>query len=155
MVGFDKKTAKEISKWLSKNGFDVKVKTNRFEFFYDEEYNLISLPRFYKDKDYDPYFMKTLENLGLKDNTVNVLVLSILHEVGHFKTLKRMSEMEKLGAFFDKTLLEENFKNFTVETYLNAYWKVSDENKANKWAVRFANRNPQKVKELEEIILAN
>lgn len=66
-----------------------------------------------------------------------------------------MTKMEKFGAFLEKTLLEENFKKFTIETYLDAYWKVLDESKANKWAVRFANRNPQKVKELEEIISVN
>lgn len=113
-----------------------------------DEFEYISLPitedciiyyigwSFLYSDSHDELFNKYLKFIGLEYNFPTFL-MSLLHEVGHHKTLGNEYDYNKM---IDITKYKKYFhiKN-TKELELLIYYNIPDEYMASKWAVQFAN----------------
>lgn len=152
-IRFTAKVVRSINKWLKKYGFATTCDMDKDEAmsYYSDE-DMIILPEEYDDEP-DRLFKKCLRGLGLKSK-FDTTTLSILHELGHAQTLPLLSDEESdicdgIKAEYAVTIDEDS------DDYHLEYWKVKDEFMANTWAVMYANLFPEKVQELENILLAN
>ena len=142
-----------LNEWLYANGF---VTTCTYVTGGDLEYNpatdQIYIPSVY-DIEPDSFFIKCLRKLGLKKKFKG-FTMSILHELGHAKTLdlftdKESAKCDDIKKEYQITIDEDS------DDYYYEYWKVKDEYAANSWAVMYANCFPKKVKKLAKIIEEN
>lgn len=144
-------TTKAIRKWLKKNGFSVSCRLKRgksAELEFDPNYNLIYVPETY-DGSLDDYFVAWLKDHGL-DTDLDVITLSILHEVGHSETFKVFTEKEWLDCAAIKELIYAS--DTTGKDAAYAYWNVSDEFAANMWLIMFVKAFYTKAKKLSKKI---
>ena len=154
MVGFSKESIKAIRKWIRESGFSVGCRLTEKEFFYDSFQNAIFLPKNYADEETDPFFKAFLLENGLKNADLNVITLSILHELGHAETDHLFTEEE----WALDTLLKINNDENALEKYANAkeylytYWNTLTEKSANNWAIMYANTFEMKTEKLNEIV---
>lgn len=152
---FRKTTLKKLNNWLDNNDIDCYCHFGRELSFMPNE-NKIVIARKY-DKSVDKYFLSYLKSIGLK-NEYNIIMLSILHELGHFYTVDNFSYDEWItdAAYKITGAFCEN-ENATEEEYYFLYWNCVTEKVANEWVVNFCNdeNNKDKIAELENIILAN
>lgn len=154
MLGFTKETIKPVRKWIKENGFSVGCRLTEKEFFYDSFSNAIYLPKGYTDEETDPFFKAFLVENGLKNENLNAVTLSILHELGHAETDHLFTETEWA---FDAMMKIENDEHAlekypTAKDYLYAYWNNLTEKSANNWAIMYANTFENKTEILNEII---
>lgn len=70
----------------------------------------------------------------------NKRIISILHEVGHFQTFneaefeERNTKEELLNGMYEMGLIDFEELNF-------AYWNLTNEINATKWAIEYYNKN--------------
>lgn len=82
---------------------------------------------------------------------VNKRIISILHEVGHFQTFnkaefeERNTKEELLINMYENDLIDFEKLNF-------AYWNLTNELKATKWAIEFYNSNKKYCDNLIKIL---
>lgn len=150
MIKFNNKTCNAINSWFEKNDFDLICKIGEDLEYYLEE-NIITIPKTYDDS-MDCYFMKWLRQHGLTTD-FDCLVLSILHEIGHFETenLFTYQEWENDNAF--KVALQ--FTNLEDEEFYFSYWDSPTEYVANMWLITYANIFMTKCQDLEDLIFDN
>lgn len=74
------------------------------------------------------------------------ITLSILHEIGHLKTIQKFENYNRTEA------IEELFKNFPMEIINFEYFKLPDEKAATDWAIEWLSHpeNRRKAKEFEK-----
>jgi len=149
MYKLTRKTIKYVNYWLLKNGFDTYC-VYESEWQYNPNMENIGIPKVYDDNsNIDFYFMETLRKLGLKTN-LDCITYSLLHELGHFITLKQLSEKQYDKCNFEIGCLA--IADLSEHDFYTKYWKVKSEKLANKWLVDFSNSHPKKCQELEDII---
>ena len=147
MTHFNKNTVKAIRAWLKKHHFHSLVRMEK-EMAYDPTIDTIVIPSVY-DSYCDEWFMRFLRSHGLIGD-FDGITLSILHELGHAKTVKNFTEDEWADCAIEKQILD--LMALSDEEYINAYWTVENEYVANIWAIEFANKHPKLVQELEDMI---
>ena len=154
MVGFSKESIKAIRKWIKESGFSVGCRLTEKEFFYDNFQNAIFLPKNYADEETDPFFKAFLLENGLKNADLNVVTLSILHELGHAETEHLFTDTEWTFDAMLKISIDENAidKFANAKEYLYAYWNTLTEKGANNWAIMYANTFETKTQILNEIV---
>ena len=145
-------TTKAIRKWLKKYGFAATcrlAKGKNAELQYDPNYNLIYTPVCYYG-DLDDLFVAWLKKHGLETD-VDVITLSLLHEIGHSETFKHFTTDEWFECAALKELLYADDTLNDEETG-ERYWAMPDEYAANMWLIMFVKAFPEKVRELSENI---
>ena len=154
MVGFSKESIKAIRKWIRESGFSVGCRLTEKEFAYDNTLNAILLPKHYEDEETDPFFKAFLLENGLKNADLNVITLSILHELGHAETEHLFTIEEWALDTLLKINNDENAlkKYANAKEYLFAYWNTLTEKSANNWAIMYANTFETKTQILNEIV---
>ena len=155
MLGFTKESIKAIRKWIKESGFSVGCRLTEKEFFYDSFQNAIFLPKSYTDEETDPIFKAFLVENGLKNADLNVVTLSILHELGHAETDHLFTDTEWTFDAMLKISNDENAleKFANAKEYLYAYWNTLTEKGANNWAIMYANTFETKTQILNEIVI--
>lgn len=82
---------------------------------------------------------------------VNKRMISLLHEIGHFQTFN--FEEYALRNSQEYILIEEYCKGTLSEKELNfAYWNMTNEYKATKWAIEYYRNNRNRCEELAAIL---
>lgn len=154
MVGFSKESIKAVRRWIKESGFSVGCRLTEKEFFYDNFHNAIFLPKNYADEETDPFFKAFLLENGLKNADLNVVTLSILHELGHAETDHLFTDTEWTFDAMLKISIDENAidKFANAKEYLYAYWNTLTEKGANNWAIMYANTFETKTQILNEIV---
>ena len=98
---------------------------------------------------HDELFNKYLRFLGL-EYYFPTFIMSLLHEVGHHKTLGNINNYSKM---IDITKYKKLFNiNSRKELDLLIYYNVPDEYEASKWAIQFANEHVLSLKVLTYIL---
>ena len=142
-----------LNEWLYANGFVTTCKyVEDGVLQYNPATDEIYIPTEYDDEP-DTLFMKCFRKLGLKKKFKG-FTMSILHELGHAKTLDLFTEEESAKCDDIKREYQATLNEDSDDYYLE-YWKVKDEYAANSWAVMYANCFPKKVKKLAKIIEEN
>ena len=94
------------------------------------------------------YFEQFLYEYGLDYVGIFDPVLSLIHELGHNKTINCFDEVELALCDFAKHICCESEDE---HDWYNSYWEVPDEFAANMWAIKFINEHVEAVKELCDI----
>lgn len=127
-----------VAKWCEENGFYVSIRYGSdFAYFWANDtirYSFVTVA--YQDELMKEFWFEH----GLKYEC-DIFLMSLLHEIGHYKTEDEWSNAEsnrfaKMKTKCDADTKEGNF----------AYWNVPDELKATEWAIDFINSNPEKCK---------
>lgn len=100
------------------------------------------------DKDFCDYVNKTF-GCNFQPNTIELFELSILHEVGHFKTFKCFSDDAKAYNQLCKWFIDKiPFYHLSNKLYFN----LPLERMATEWAINFIRKCPNRMKYLERNI---
>ena len=89
--------------------------------------------------------------LGMKWKNLHPMVLRFLHEFGHYHTLYTFSPDELLLYNLSKPVIDLDAAEAKKDMF--DYWKMPDEDAANKWAIEFMNdeSNMYQIYELNDI----
>ncbi len=82
--------------------------------------------------------------------SVPVLLFSILHEIGHFETLGKITQAEidaNNGYKEVIALAYDSYKGNNDYCFFKAYWNLKMEYLANEWAVNFVKSNTEECAE--------
>ena len=110
------------------------------DFYYMPETDEIGFSK-YVYQEHDDKFLKFAQELGLEYD-VDVFLLSLLHEVGHYFTI----EDEELDAYW-KIRLDKG-----APTNVDEYYRDPIEAAATKWAVDYINDNFNEIEKLTNMI---
>ena len=84
------------------------------------------------------------------DFEFEVFTLSVLHEIGHLKTMKKFSEKE-IEKDFEKKDEMNDWSMYAKRTHFT-YFALPTEIAASRWAVKWAKKHPKKFIALKEDI---
>ncbi len=105
------------------------------------------------DKDFCNFVNKTW-NCNFKPQSVELMELSILHEVGHFKTFPYFSNNNFAWNQLCKLFINKMPKCLSrLQNYL--YFHLPLEKTATAWAVNYLRKCPKKAKVLEKEMVAS
>lgn len=149
-----KKLSTTIHNSIKRNiGINTAVRFGaEFESFYLD--NKISYSLIFA-KPADKYFKEFFENcLGFifeSDNDdFDIFTLSLLHEIGHIKTMKKFTQ-KQIDKDFEK---KDEISEWAMEAKRThfVYFSLPTEIAASRWAVEWAEKHPKKYKALKEDI---
>lgn len=147
------KGVKKLNKTIENELVAFKVKAildTEFSISVDEKIITYSLTRSMVDDWFDEFVFKTF---GF-DVGENDFVISLLHEIGHLKTLKNIEEntydecrekIKKITKKLEKADTERKEKNLHFK-----YFSVPSELVATAWAVDWARKHPKKYRKMCE-----
>ena len=140
MEKLNKKMTKIINKCC---GLNIKAKLNS-QFWMSENKKIIaySLIPDTCDKDFCNFVNKTW-NCKFEPCTLALMELSILHEVGHFKTFPYFSDNAKFYNQLCKIIIDK-IPFDKLQNYL--YFNLPLEKKATEWAINFMRKYPKRAK---------
>lgn len=146
------KVRKKLQLWLKDNGYDdVKVIRDK-EFYCDvREEPIIAV-----GQGIDAASMSSFQRLCDKyelEHDCYWTTLSFLHELGHYNTEDEWSQAWDTLYVILNTIIENIIRIFpNMYKPMNyIYQRLPQEEKATRWAIEFANENPEQTKELNEI----
>lgn len=157
IIYFSTKTTNAIRSWCRRNGLNCGCglgEKMEKSFAYSFENHRIILPNVYITNELDDYFMDYLKDKGVNIN-VDILALTILHEIGHSETVKLFNDKEQERNLIAKMEIEANITNDNLKQSNYKYWDLPIEYSANTWAINYATMFPQKVEKLKNIIYNN
>lgn len=149
------RTKKQLNKWFRDNGFKGVTCYRNYDFEARTCDNSIGVADdILWDKTMYTSFISLVQELGLEYDT-SVLVLVLLHEVGHLKTCDEFTEFDEvvyltIQKIFSLVLGVTRNKLYGVINYL--YQRLPQEKRATEWAVQYANENQGVLAELEKIL---
>lgn len=144
-----KKLNKAITELVAPFGIDKAIMQK--EWMYDFGLNRVefTLRQDWSDKAYN-YFLEQefhLENL-------NVFIISLLHEVGHFMTEDDFDDMDNLLIYAQKQKILERLRkaktNKERAVIEQDYFRIADEYAATAWAVDFYTNNYKECKKMHK-----
>lgn len=146
---FTKKSLLQLNKIFLNYGIDCVCEFgDELQFIPDD--NIIIIEKEY-DASIDEYFLSHLRGLGLKKE-VNAIILSILHELGHYATVDTFTEFEwKIDSLRKETLCFANEDDSPAEI-MRKYYETPTEKAAQMWAVKTVNEHPDFIKDLEKVL---
>lgn len=157
VIYFSTKTTNAIRGWCRRNGLNCGCGLGgRIEkgFAYSPEDHRIILPNVYITNELDDYFVDYLKDKGVNIN-VDILVMTILHEIGHSETVKLFNDKEQKDDLIAKMEININITEDNLKQSNYKYWDLPTEHSANTWAINYATMFPQKVEKLTKIIYNN
>jgi hypothetical protein len=142
-----KKLNKSISKSMYPFGINATILQDEFAFYFDN--NIITFKLIEDNSDeYFSHFVKQRFNF----ETDYTFILSLLHEVGHYKANDEIygdiynfciSEKERIEKEIEKAQKTSDVIKLSYE-----YFNLPDEIMATQWAVNYMKKHPKKVKKL-------
>ena len=105
------------------------------------------------DKDFCS-FMKKHWNCDFQPATIDLMVLSILHEIGHLKTFKYFSDNNKMWNTICKLAIDKIPKPFH-HVANKLYFNLPLEKAATAWAVWFYKTHPNKIEKFKTDLYTN
>lgn len=137
----EKKLTKTLQKWLYKNGFpyEIELGTEFVAYLKGDviEYALVV------DKEQAELFYENAIKWGLKYN-VDDFIISLLHEVGHLETKSKLTKKQIKKDLKTRKKIERK-EEITKKDNLK-YYHLPSERKATKWAIKYINTHPKKIK---------
>lgn len=131
--------------------FDIKGMVNGEDFSWIRDLNIITYT-LVTGTFHDEWFVEYIKDRFDYD-VENVFIITLLHEIGHYKTDDEIGSA--LGSYCDqdKERISDTILNTDVseeeEKRLNwQYFNLPDEFAATAWAVNFAKENPEYIKEM-------
>lgn len=82
--------------------------------------------------------------------SIPVLLFSILHEIGHFETLGKITQAEINANHGFKEIIELAYSEYKGDNdycFFKSYWDLKIEYLANEWAVNFVKSNTEECAE--------
>ena len=142
-----KKLNKSIGKSMYPFGINATVLQNEFAFYFDN--NIITFKL--TEDDSDNYFSHFVRQ-RFKFETDYTFVLSLLHEVGHYKANDEICGDIYNFCISEKERIEKEIENAQktsdVIKLSYEYFNLPDEIMATQWAVNYMKNNPKKVKKM-------
>lgn len=132
-----------LDSWVKKEFSEDLSIVEADDFYYMPETDEIGFSK-YVYEEHDAKFLEFAQELGLEYD-VDVFLLSLLHEVGHFFTI----EDEELDIFW-KARLDNG-----APTDVDEYYRDPIEAAATKWAVDYINNNFNEIEKLTSMIFTN
>ena len=135
-----------VREWLQKNDFDCDIEMDT-DFGYDWGANVVHIGTT-QYPEVGRWYKKFMFKYGLAWSHVTDDVMCMIHELGHYSTIERFTDIELLMCQFVKSEMLDRMEN--PDTMFK-YWEMKDEFAANCWAIDFINYNIEAVNELIEI----
>lgn len=142
-----KKLNKSISKSMYSFGINATILQNEFAFYFDN--NIITFKLIEDNSDeYFSHFVKQRFNFETDYN----FILSLLHEVGHYKANDEIygdiynfciEEKRRIKEEIEKSEKESDIIKLSYE-----YFNLPDEIMATQWAINYMRKHPKRVKKL-------
>lgn len=150
--GYTKEDLKNIRKFIKdiNNELNLRIATDRFFVCRIPEFK-IYLGAKKQPIEEDNIWWEWFSQQKFYTKNINKRIISILHEVGHFQTfdvdewLDRNKKHEQLIQDYYDYKLDIKELNF-------AYWNLTNEYKATKWAIEYYNNNREKCEQLAKLI---
>ena len=102
------------------------------------------------DSDFCKYVNETFD-CDFKPLTMECFLLSLMHEIGHLKTLPKLSDNVKARNQLVKILIDRFHNPENVNGLINyLYFNLKMEKVATAWAIHFIKKYPNRVKWLEK-----
>lgn len=148
------KTRKKIQQWLDDIIIDNEIKIIRdTEFYIDFDNNVIGWGLCGGNQSVFDSFSELCEEFEL-NHPVRYDVMSFLHELGHYITIERLSNLKLFYSAIAKRFIYKLLKKFPkfYNQFNYLYQRLPDEKAATMFACQFANHFPLEVENLEKIL---
>ena len=136
--------------WLSRNGIDDLGMgiDNESCFNMMEQQIVLGVMDIHEVEEWTEEYWRTL---GMNWSNLHPMVLRFLHELGHYWTLTSFSPEELMLYNLSKPVVDLDAAD--AKEKMIEYWKMPDEDAANRWAINFVNdpNNKYQVLELHDI----
>ena len=120
------------------------------DFVYDTDNKMIYYGLLVQE-DADRYFMDFIHSLA-PEITIDVFLMSVLHELGHHMTLDQITDEVYEQCFRDKLFLSEMadnpYSSFTMEHIHKEYFNIPVERVATEWAIDYIRGHVEELKAL-------
>ena len=103
------------------------------------------------DKRENELFIEWLKTLPEYQENINRRILSILHEIGHFKTYNEQEFQERQNVFSMLTFMYEQ-DVIDYKEYGLAYWNMTNEKKATLWGLNFYKTHKKECNNLVKLL---
>lgn len=94
-------------------------------------------------RNYAEEFVEFAAQINPIAREINIVLLSLLHEFGHHETYYLLTEEEEVEEKFMRMLYQGIGENVA------GYFNLPSERMATEWALKFAEKNIDKIKELD------
>lgn len=149
MLKGKKKLDNYLTNWCQSNGFDIKCKLGP-NFEYDSNNKTVYYSLIIVDT-HDKLFYNEVCKPLLNVKACNSFILSLFHEIGHFKTESNFDDDEWCD-YFDMVDKLRSKSKFTNRDYRKYYYS-EPEFAATEWGCKYINKNSSKVSKLYEELL--
>ena len=131
-----------VHEWLRQNDIDCDISFAE-DFGYDVANNTLQIGTIAHEQ-IATWFEQFLYEYGMEYYGILHPVLSCIHEIGHYFTIKYFSLEEQLMLELAKMFIDADSEC----EFMNKYWEIPDEFAANIWAVNFINSHIEAVEGL-------
>lgn len=94
-------------------------------------------------RNYTEEFIEFAAQINPIAREIDIVLLSLLHEFGHHETYYLLTEEEEVEEKFMRMLYQG------IGEGVNGYFNLPSERMATEWALKFAEKNIDKIKELD------